>query len=184
MAVPEPEETLVEDVALTPRQKLEQAIAQDRANQANYLNLAAILMESNQWNAAESVLSRAIAACGEQTALRERLNRVHYLRADEQRQLADERAAKRRADNPPIRIPWLEMALASALAFLVLQLVPRAGAAALRTMDYRRWSSSIWLLLNVAIVLGLIAFRFRSAFRIFKRRKQIRRKHRVSGGST
>jgi tetratricopeptide (TPR) repeat protein len=169
-------------VLLTPQQRLEQAIAQDPKEAANYLELADLLLRSNRFDAAEAILSRAVTACGEQQVLSERLNRVRHLRAEEQRMLAEERAAEQQLINAPIRVPWLELGLATGVVALAAQLIPAVRTAVLTVVDFRHWSQSGWMVFNIAVLLGLIAARFLPQLRGNSKRRQIRRKLRLSGG--
>jgi tetratricopeptide (TPR) repeat protein len=169
-----------EIVVLSPRQKLEQAIAQDKTNVANYLELAALLLTSNQFNAAEVILNRATVACGKRLELLHELDRVHFLLAQQRRELAQEQAIERELESETTQIPWLELGLGFCAVILVLQLVPSVGSAVLRTADPRQWSQNGWLFFNVIIVLGLIGTRYRSAIGAFVQRQRPRRKARLS----
>jgi tetratricopeptide (TPR) repeat protein len=165
------------DVVLRPQQKLEQAIAQDPKNVTNYLELAALLLGSNQYNAAETLLTRAVSACGDQQSLVDMLGRVRYLRAEEQRMLEEERAAVQNLADAPIRIPWMELGLGAAVLLLVLQLVPSIAVTTWRIIDVRNWSASGWLAFNLIVLMGLIIIRFIPTLRTNARRRRIRRKY-------
>jgi hypothetical protein len=180
IAAPEPEEP-VKEVLLTPRQKLEQEIARDPKNIAGYLELAEILIESNQLNAVEALLSRAISACGDQGALVKKLNHVRVLRA-EQQQVLQEVVVQRDIDESPRRVPWLELVLGPATLLLVLQLVPSAGASILKIVDFRGWSRLTWLLFNASILTSLTIIRFLPKWPISTRRP--RRGTRISSGNS
>lgn len=176
----EPKDT-PHDVVLSPRQKLEQAITRDPQNIANYLELAELLSGANQFNAAETLLTRAIDACGDQQVLVVQLDRVRYLRAEEQRMLAEERALEQQITDAPLHIPWLPIVLALAIVFLALQLIPSIGNAVWRTLDVAHWSRSGWVLFNIFVLLVLIAVRFSPNLFAYARRRRIR-KHRASAG--
>jgi len=171
-------------VALTPRQRLEQAIAQDPQNLGNYVELAQLLLESNQLTAAEGVLNRAITACGETSSLLEQLERVHYLRAEELRILAEQHELKQEMESGTIRIPWLELILGSAFVLLIIQIVPSAKTIAIKLIDVRQWSRAGWFLFNVAILLGLVALRFRTEIHTYIQRRRIRRISRAAESNT
>jgi tetratricopeptide (TPR) repeat protein len=173
-----PEDT-PREVVLSPQQKLEQAIAQDPKNTANYVELAAVLLASNRFDAAETLLSRAIATCGEQTILVQRLEQVRNLRDEEQRRLTEERSIEQAILNEPIRIPWLELSLGGAALLLVVQLVPSLRDAAWKMLDFREWTRIGWFVFNVLILAGLVAARFASDFVATVRRRRVRRRHRT-----
>jgi cytochrome c-type biogenesis protein CcmH/NrfG len=174
------QETVLKEVVLSPQQKLEEAIATDPQNLRNYLELAQVLLNSNRLNAAESVLTKGIAACGEQAALLQELRRVRTIRAEEDRQLTEDRALAARNENRQFQMPWMELALASAFFFLILQLVPSVRAAVWRMIDFRQWSRYVWFAVNFIIFLGLAAVRFGSNIRAAIRRKPVRKKVRTT----
>lgn len=183
VAEAEPEQDSEVVVVLTPRQQLEQSIAQDPHNLENYVELAQLFLESNQWSAAESVLSRAIAACGEQSGLVKQLERVRRLQADEERTLAEQRAIRQEVENRPLRIPWVELILALAFVLFLAQTVPSVRAIAIGLIDVPNWSRTGWFLFNIFIVLGLVAVRFRTEIGDYIRRRRIRRSTRASNSS-
>jgi tetratricopeptide (TPR) repeat protein len=172
--VPEPE-TESKDLSLTAQQSLENAIAQNPHNASNYLDLAKVLLETHEFNAAESVLKRAITACGEQQSLMEQLRDLCTLRAEEQRRLNEERAAVQQITSAPIRIPWMELLLAATIVLLMVQLIPSARAATWRIVDASRWSRAGWFVFNFLFLVALVAIRFGSNVRIALRQRQIRR---------
>jgi len=176
---PEVKET-PQEIVLSPRQKLEQAIEQEPQKVANYLELAELLLESSQFNAAETVLVRGLAACGEQHELVEQLRRVRMLRADEQRELAEERAMQQEIENAPFRIPWLELALIAMVLMLALQLIPAFRAAAWRLVDFRQWSQLGWIAFNIIVLIALVAVRFAPDLLVYSRERQKRRRRRTA----
>ena len=176
--VPEPEET-PQDVVLSPQQELEQAIAQDPQNTANYCELADLLLASNQFDRAETVLTRAIAACGEETELVEQLQKVRSLRAERQRKLDERRELEKQIANAPFRVPWLELVLLCTLMALVFQLVPSTTSTVLRLIDIRNWSRVGWFVFQGVVLLLLIGIRYAPSIRAYTRRRQIRRMHQV-----
>jgi len=171
-----PEET--KEVALSSQQKLEQAITLDPKNVTNYVELAELLLNSSQYNAAESLLTRAIAVCGSQKSLVKQLERTQYRRAEAQRAFTEDRKAEEQIEKAPIRIPWLELALVATAAMLVLQLVPSLGAVTLRAVDVRNWSRPTWFLFNIFILLALAAIKFAPNWSAFKRQR-LHRKRRI-----
>lgn len=183
VAAAEPmQEEMPQAVVFTPQQRLEQAIAQDPEDVANYVELAELLLGSNRFDAAEAILSRAVTVCGKQHVLAERLDRVRTLRAEEQRMLAEERAVEQQLMNAPIRVPWLELGLAACVIILVAQLIPAVRAFAWSMIDIRQWSQFGWMVFNIVVLLGLIAARFMPQLRGNSQRRRIRRKYRLSGG--
>jgi hypothetical protein len=116
----------LQTVTLSPRQQLEQAIAQDPVNIALYLELSQLLVEEEYWNEAEQVLERCLVACGEDPRVREQLEQVSQLRLEKQQRLA---AAAASLQKGPRRIPWLEGGLTLTVLVLALQLVPGLAAA-------------------------------------------------------
>jgi tetratricopeptide (TPR) repeat protein len=173
----EPTEVTPREIVLSPRQKLEQAIAQYPLDATNYLELADMLSSSNQFNAAERVLTNALAVCGEHRTLSERLERVRFLRAEDERQLADEQASQIQTDCGPSRIPWLELALVAATIFLAVQLFPPAQVVARNITDVRQWSRFGWIVFTIVLLCGLVAVRLWADFRnVFQRRKSRRKR--------
>lgn len=168
---PRPQETPC-DVVLSPQQKLEQAIALDPQNASNYLELVDLLLNSNRFDAAETLLTRALSACGQEQSLLDQLHQVRYLRDEEVRKTAEQRKSDSKEKNAPLRLPWLELALAGALVALLVQLIP-----AVRTVvDATQWSRSGWLIFSVILLIGLITIRARPDFRELLQRRRIRRK--------
>lgn len=172
----EPEEPS-KDIVVRPEQRLEQAIAQDPQNIRNYLELTAILIESARFHAAETLLRRAIATCGKEPALLDQWDRVRNLLAEEQRQLNEARLVEQNLSDAPIRIPWLALAIGSTVALLVLQLIPSAGAAVWRIVDFRNWSPTVGLTL---VLVGLLAIRVGPRVRSQLRRWKVGRIRRAS----
>lgn len=162
-------------VVVGPRQILEQAIAHDPHDASNYIKLADFLSEANQIDAAEALLSRAIAACGDQNSLVKKLKQVRLLRAEEQRSLAEERVIEQQINDTPIRIPWLELGLAVACFAIVVQLVPVVRSVAESIVDFRKWSQIDWFLFNIFVLLVLITVRYRPELRTAIRQRQNRK---------
>lgn len=179
--VPEPE-NVQPDIVFSPTQKLEQAIADDPKCVTNYLDLARLLLSSNRFQAAETVLVAAVAACGEQRELAGELERVRHLSAERQRQLTEERSIEQQLDDAPLRVPWFELLLAAALTMLVVQLVPSARAFARTIVDMRHWSRTGWISFNIAVLVGLVLFRFAPDIRTMLRWRRRRQKKSATNG--
>jgi tetratricopeptide (TPR) repeat protein len=173
----EPEQ-VPRNVVLSPEQQLEHVISEDPKNAGNYLALAELLIRANRVNAAEAVLNRGIAACGQQQSIVEQLDKLRSLRADEQRRLDEESALKQQLMDAPIRIPWMELAFGFIVLILILQLVPSAGAAAWRIVDVSEWSQLGWFIFNVGVLIGLISVRFAPNLREIIIGRRIRRTQR------
>lgn len=162
------------DVVLNPRQMLEQVIAQNPQDVTNYLQLAALLLDEKRYEAADTLLNAAIAACGERPHLLEQLERVRQLRAERHEELTEARSKEQQSD-VPLRMPWFELALLAGLAAIVIQLVPFARGMAWRVISMRQWSHTGWILFNAVILLGLAAIRFGPDVRNIVRRSPRRR---------
>lgn len=65
-----------------------------------------------------------------------------------------------RADGSRNGVAWLELLLAIAVIFLVLQLVPSLGQTVLYAADFRNWPRTVWFAANLGIVTLLLAVRF------------------------
>jgi tetratricopeptide (TPR) repeat protein len=155
-----PREETPLNIDLTPQQKLEQAISVNPRNVSGDMKLSRFLVKTNQLNPAETALSRSAATCGEQKELQDQLQQVRASLAEQERQLAENRAAERRLKDVPLSVPWLELALMSSLILLILQLYPPAGAVAWRLVDMTQWSRSGWFIFNMILLFGLFAVRF------------------------
>jgi|GEM_PF-2879242 len=57
-------------------------------------------------------------------------------------------------------IPWLELLLLATLLSLAGQLVPELGTRLLAALDIRTWSRTAWFLMNLAVVVTLVGFRY------------------------
>ncbi|HEX5472745.1 MAG TPA: hypothetical protein VFW73_12715 [Lacipirellulaceae bacterium] len=57
--------------------------------------------------------------------------------------------------------PWLGAAVAVAALTLLLQVFPLLGRGFVHALDVRHWSRTIWIYLNVGIMVSLIGVRFR-----------------------
>lgn len=139
---------------LTPRQMLERSLADNPQDEATHLRLAARLIADEQYEVAEAGLRRAIAACGESSAL---LEKLEHARGFQRQPVALE---GRQPAPEPLRLLWLELMLAIAVIGLGLQLVPAAGEAAWQVVDVRHWSRLAWFLLNVGMIGLLLCIRF------------------------
>jgi tetratricopeptide (TPR) repeat protein len=144
---------------LTPRQQLERAIAEDPKDASNYLELANLLVDLEHFQEAELLLSRGVAACGEHTALRERLNDIQMLRAQQEAEIAEARRKEIERRNRPFRMPWMEIVLVAAGFFLILQVFPAIAVAMWKGIDFRQWSLTNWFEVNIAAILVLIVLR-------------------------
>jgi hypothetical protein len=60
-------------------------------------------------------------------------------------------------------IAWLEVVLALSIVALLLQFFPGTWWMLLAAMDVRSWSSSVWFVLNISVVLVLVVIRFAPA---------------------
>jgi tetratricopeptide (TPR) repeat protein len=148
------------DVVLTPRQQLERAIAENPSEASNYLQLADLLGESEQFENAEAMLLRGIAACGEVPLLTRRLQRVRELLVKRNMTAAESRRAKAEKDARQFHVPWLELVLASAVALLILQIIPSTAEWLQGLFDVSQWSRTRWIVLNMYVLLLLVAIRF------------------------
>lgn len=168
---------LAPGMALTRRQLLERALADHPQDEATYLELADLLIASEEYEAAQAGLKRAVVACGESLLLIEKLDHVRDLLA-RQRQAAAEAnlRANQTIEQQPLRIPWLELALAAAVIGLGLQFFPSASAAAWRAIDVRNWSRTTWFVINVLAILLLVAVRFAPDIRLAWKESRLQRK--------
>ena len=159
-AEPQPSESAL-DVALTRRQLLERTLADNPRDETTHLELADLLIASEEYEAAEAGLQRAVVACGESRPLIEKLDHVRDMLAQQRQAIAEaHQRANQKVEQPPLRIPWLELALVAAFVGLGLQFFPSASAAVLRAMDVRNWSRTTWFVINVLVVMLLVSVRF------------------------
>lgn len=148
------------ELTLSHRQKLEQAIATDSKNIANYLELADLHLTSDHFQEAEAVLQKGISTCGEHNALKSRLQEVHAIRSQREMEIAAVRRREIERRNRPIYIPWLEILLFAAGVALVLQFFPAIATRVWNSLDFRQWSRVTWFTLNILGLLFCLAFRF------------------------
>ncbi len=145
------------EALLSPRQRLEQAIADNPQDVSNYLELADLLALKDLYQEAESTLMRGMAACGEQPELKNQLAQIRTLRFEQEQAAAEaRRKAELKRQQRPFRMPWLEAILALAALALALQLFPPVAAATWQVIDVRQWSRTGWLIANI----GLLGFLF------------------------
>ncbi len=150
----DPKGTL-QDVVLSPNQKLEQAIGLDPLNVANYVELAGRHILASRFDAAEVVLSRGVASCGEDFALLEQLKRVRHLRLEEHQQYKNQKIEPQ-FQNRPRQTRWPELCLAGTVILLVLQLFPSVPSTIRAIIDFRDWSRFGWIGFNVFVLVALI----------------------------
>lgn len=86
------------EIQLTPRQKVERAIAADPTEVANYLQLAELLCTESRYGDAEQALAKALAISGSDLRVRERLEDVQLDKARSQISIADRRAEVEKTD--------------------------------------------------------------------------------------
>ena len=167
-----PEETVEEskELELSPRQKLEQAIALDPHEVSNYLELADLLAESERFQEAEAVLLRGMAVCGEHAALKDRVRDIHLLRTKLESEAAEARRREIERRNRPVKVPWLEIVLALAGCALLLQLFPPVAAVTWHALDFRHWSHAGWIVTNIVVLAVLVGVQLR--LKLFTKRKQ------------
>jgi tetratricopeptide (TPR) repeat protein len=177
--IPESESS-PEVAALSPQHLLEQAIAQDPKNVANYLELAALLLSNNRFAYAEALLTRAITTCGENPTLADRLQQVRELQAKQRCETADERESGEGANQGLIHVSWLELSLVVAGLLLAVQVVPSVRAMAWNIIDIPHWSQFGWIVFNLFLILGLVAIRFWAELRAAFRPSRARRRRRTS----
>lgn len=148
---------------LTRRQLLERSLAEHPQDQSAQLELADLLIDSELYDVAEAGLKRAVVACGDSTALLEKLEHVRALLAEQWQEAADARLlADHRAQREPFRMPWLELTLVAAGVGLALQFFPSVGTAVWRAVDVRNWTRLTWFVLNALVILLLVSVRFAS----------------------
>jgi hypothetical protein len=138
---------------LTPRQALETAIADDPAELGNYLALARLLAEQGAFEQGLLWLDRAERNCAQRSAVQQARERLQAERAE-----AAAQAARHRRGAKPSRGPrrsyWLEFLLGTAVAALVLQLIP--GAQAWAVEFGQRHLRGILIAVNVLVLLALV----------------------------
>jgi tetratricopeptide (TPR) repeat protein len=154
------EEETEELSELSPRQQLEQAIMLDPTNVANYLELALLLLRTDQFQQAEAAVLRGLDECGDDFDLKSCLNQIHEarLQRDAQRDAARKKEIERRSR--PARVPWLEIATIFCVIILVLQVAPSVASAALMVVDVHQWSSIIWCTMIAILLLVLCIVHF------------------------
>lgn len=143
------------EVVLTPRQKLERAIAENPSNVGLYIELAQLMIDDRRWNDAETVLQRCVSACGEDRRVTELLERVRLLRFEEQQKLN----AAKTVEEPATPLPWLEIGLACAGIVLLFQLAPSmmTSIPAFLTANWK----TLLLVANILFLPVLFLFRAR-----------------------
>jgi hypothetical protein len=55
---------------------------------------------------------------------------------------------------------WVELVLMLAVLVLLFQLFPSLWIGLVRSLDVRNWSRSVWMMLNLGVVLALFSIRF------------------------
>jgi hypothetical protein len=144
----------------SPIQVLRRAIAANPTVLANYLELSDLLCDASDFKQAESILTRAEAACGSDAAIADRREHVRELRLQSERAAAEARQlADRKRQRQPFHMPWLELMLVIAATVLALQFFPAAAQSIWERVDPRGWPRMAWFVINAAALLTLIAFR-------------------------
>ena len=164
------------DVALTRRQLLERTLADNPRDEATHLELADLLIASEEYEAAEAGLRRAVIACGESLPLIEKLDHVRELLAQQRQAVAEaNQRANQKVERPPLQIPWLELTLVAAVVGLGFQFVPSASAAVLRAVDVRHWSRTTWLIANALVIILLVSVRYAPNIRLAWQESRLQR---------
>ncbi|MGE0755488.1 MAG: hypothetical protein AB7O38_00640 [Pirellulaceae bacterium] len=88
------------EIQLTPRQRLEQDLANSPADVDNYLALAQLHIDEDRLGDAAHVLAKALAASGNQLRVQEKVEDVEILRKRQQLAIADRRAEVEGQDAP------------------------------------------------------------------------------------
>lgn len=86
------------EIQLSPRQKVERAIAADPTEVAHYLQLAELLVAEDRLADAEQALTKALAVSGSDLRIRERLEDVQLDKTRAQIEVADQRAEAEKTD--------------------------------------------------------------------------------------
>jgi tetratricopeptide (TPR) repeat protein len=86
------------EIELTPRQQLEQLIALNATDMESYFALAELHVEKGRLGEAAHVLTKALAASGNNASVQEKLEDVECLRMKQQIEIAEQRFAKDPAD--------------------------------------------------------------------------------------
>jgi len=167
----EPEDA-TKEIALTPRQKIEKAIARDPTNVANYLELADLLVNTKQFDAAETLLVSANIVCKNHKAIATQLIRVRTLRSDSLRKIAEDSALEKDSAETAFSIPWLPIAWIVAVVVFALLLKPSAAAAIWKSADVRDWNRLHWFVFNAFVLGMLVCIRFASNLRTLIRRSR------------
>ena len=118
-----------------------------------------LLLESSRFRAAEALLRRAIAICGEGPALLLAMGSREKSMCRGAGALNEVRSIEENLSSVPLHIPWLELALGLTGTLLVLQLFPSLGAAVWGIVDFRNWSN--WSLTAglIVVLVGLLTVR-------------------------
>ena len=178
-------EAATKKVKLDPRQSLEHAISQEPENARNYVQLSELLVDAGQVNTAEAWLVKANDVCSDKEGLVEQLNRVRSLRgedAEEEQVVTGDQANDLEVSGAKPSFPWLELALALSVIFLVLEIFPSAGRVVWETLvaseaavwrkvqsvggaiwsvlDVREWTQLSWFVANIIVIVALFGFRF------------------------
>jgi uncharacterized protein (TIGR02996 family) len=170
------------ELTLSPRQALERAIAAEPHDVSNYLELADLLAQSEQFQEAEATLMRGTATCGEHPSLLDRLRDVQLLRSQHELAAVEaRRQAELMRQKRPFRMPWLETFLALAALALIMQFFPPVASATWKTLDFRHWTRTGWFVANALALLVLLVIRFRPELHLLRMK---RRQPVVRGKST
>lgn len=86
------------EIQLTPRQRLERAIVDFPAEISNYVDLSQLHMDEGRYVEAEQVLTRALAASGQDPKIREQLDDAQIRRVQHQLAIAEKRAAAKNTE--------------------------------------------------------------------------------------
>jgi tetratricopeptide (TPR) repeat protein len=154
-----PQESDLPRIAMTPRQELETAIADNPADVGGYLSLVALLVEQGEFDGAERWLERAERNCAQRSTVQRARESLEAERAEAI--AAAERDRRDAGEQKPSRgFPWLEVLLVAALAGLLVQLIPgwQSGVKEFGERHLR----AILIALNIAIIVALIWWNQRS----------------------
>jgi hypothetical protein len=144
---------------LSAQERLEHAIDLEPANPTNYLRLVNLLVDNEDWSAAENLLAEAIAKCGAHESLKTTLGTVKQLANERLHKNTSNCASQRENTEQRKGLSWFELGLALAVVFLLLQLIPRWEMKLHSLIDFHHWSSVGWLVFNVAVVVALFGVR-------------------------
>jgi len=154
------------------RQRALVSIKADPYTALNYLKLADLMAESDEFSEAVGLLQQGIEMCGQQDALNERLERYRELMGKAKLAQIEKRESYRQSQ--AARVPWLEAILLVAVCTLLLQLFPSLGLAAQRVLNVRQWSRSTWFAANVLLLLFLCILYYGPSFRGILRSRKMR----------